>query len=111
MESPIDQRYRLKLINYYLEGYEEKHGKAVFFCPLCQSSRPKGKYAQKKGAMFWISKWNTWRFNCMKCLSMTSMYRYLQNINPDMAKQYQQERWIAGTTGKGHDCPNPSIHG
>ncbi len=107
MESLIDQRYRLRLIQYHLDGYEEKQGKVVFFCPLCQLQRPQGKYAQKKGGMFWIPQWNTWRFNCAKCLLMTSMYRYLAKVNPELARKYQKERYHSGTTGKGHDCPSP----
>jgi len=107
MESMIDQRYRLELIKHHLDGFEERSGKAVFFCPLCQYSRPQGKYIQKKGGMFWIPQWNAWRFNCAKCLPMTSMYRYLEKVNPDMARRYQRERCFSGTTGKGHDCPDP----
>jgi len=107
MESLIDKRYRLDLILYHLDGFEEKQGKAVFFCPLCQFSRPQGKYVQKKGGMFWCAQWNAWRFNCAKCLPMTSMYRYMEKVNPVMARRYQRERWIAGSTGKGHDCPSP----
>ena len=71
MESLIDQRYRLDLMRYHLDNCEERQGKTVFFCPLCQFNRPKGKYAQKKGGMFWYAQWNAWRFNCMKCLPMT----------------------------------------
>ena len=107
MESVIDERYRLDLIKYHLDGYEQKQGKSVFFCPLCQLSKPKGKYLQKKGAMFWISQWNAWRFNCKKCLPMTSMYLYLEKVNPEMARHYQRDRWHSGTTGWGHDCPSP----
>ena len=107
MESPIDQRYRLDLIQHYLEGYEEKPGKAVFYCPLCQLNRPRGKYVQKKGAMFWNEYFNAWRFNCKKCLPMTTMHRYLEQVNPEMARLYQRERYQSGTTGRGHDCRNP----
>jgi len=38
---------------------------------------------------------------------MTSMYRYLEKVNSELARRYQHERWIAGSAGKGHDCPNP----
>ena len=107
MDSVIDQRYRLDLIKYRLEEFEERPGKAVFYCPLCQFNRPRGKYVQKKGGMFWVSQWNAWRFNCKKCLSMTSMYRYLEMVNPDLARRYQHDRWQSGTTGWGHDCPTP----
>ena len=107
MESVIDQRYRLDLIKYHLDGFENKKGKLVFYCPLCQFSRPQGKYVQKKGGMFWCAQWNAWRFNCMKCLPMTLMYRFLEKVNPEMARRYQIERWHSGTTGWGHDCPRP----
>jgi len=103
----IDQRYRLELIRYHLDGFEEKKCKAVFFCPLCQFSRPQGRYVQKKGGMFWNPSHNAWRFNCMKCLPATTMYRYLMLVNPVMGRAYQRERWHSGTTGKGRDCPNP----
>lgn len=43
----------------------------------------------------------------MKCLPMTSMYRFLEKVNPEMARRYQIERWHSGTTGWGHDCPTP----
>jgi len=78
----IDQRYRLQLMQYYLDGIEEKGGKSVFYCPLCQCQRPAGKYVQKKGGMFWNRQWNAWRFNCVKCLPMTGMYQYLMKVNP-----------------------------
>jgi len=109
MESKIDERYRLDLIRYHLEGFEEKNGKSIFYCPLCQNDRSLGKYYQKKGGMFWNSVCNSWRFNCKKCLPMTTMYRYLMLVNPLMGRAYQRERWHSGTTGKGRDCPNPEV--
>lgn len=42
---------------------------------------------------------------------MTSMYRYMEKVNPVMASRYQRERWISGTAGKGHDCPMPKVQG
>ena len=110
MESVIDQRYCLDLIKYHLDGFENKKGKLTFYCPLCQVSRPKGKYVQKKGGMFWIPQWNAWWLNCVKCLPMTSMYRYLEKVNPELARKYQRDRWNSGTTGKGYDCPSPFIN-
>ena len=109
MEAIIDQRYRLDLIQYYLKGFEEKTGKSIFYCPLCQCNLPTGKYVQRKGGLFWNSKCNAWRFNCAKCLPATTMYRYLMLVNPPMGRAYQRERWHSGTTGKGRDCPNPEI--
>jgi hypothetical protein len=113
MESPIDERYRLTLIARYLQDYEESSVhkcKAKFFCPLCQGSRKSGRYYQKKGAYFWHQASNSWRFNCVKCHPAgMSMYSYLLKINAKLASEYQMERWHSGTTGKGHDCPNPNL--
>lgn len=111
MESLIDQRYRLDLIVKYLEGYEElpaAKSKAKFFCPLCQSSRKRDKYQQKKGACFWNSTCNSWRFNCVKCHPKgIGMFNYLSKLDSGLASAYQLERWHSGTTGWGHDCPSP----
>ena len=111
MESAIDQRYRLELISKRLEGFEEtpsKKSSAVFYCPLCQSQRNREKYHQKKGAYFWNAQSHSWRFNCVKCHPTgISMYNYLAMLDQEMARRYQMDRWQSGTTGKGHDCPNP----
>jgi len=48
MESLIDQRYRLDLIRYHLEGFEEKQGKAVFFCPLLPVIKTSRKICSKE---------------------------------------------------------------
>ena len=108
MESPIDERYRLMLLDLQLEGVEIKNGgsKYVFCCPMCQIGQNNGKYKNRKGCMFWVAKWNAWRFNCMRCLhNATTMYKFLLAVNPSMAREYQRERHHSGTTGKGHDCP------
>jgi hypothetical protein len=112
MESPIDERYRLEMSSYYLEGLEQKTGSMhVFYCPFCQCNRTKGKYHQKKGGMFWVKEWSSWRFNCKKCdHSHNTMYKFLLAVNPSMAHNYQTERYIARRSGKGTDCPNPPIH-
>jgi hypothetical protein len=109
MESMIDQRYRLDLIQYHLTGFEVKNGKSVFFCPLCQMDLTLKKNRQKRGGMFWNKRFNAWRFNCVKCLPATTMYQYLMRVNPLMGRAYQRDRWHSGTTGKGRDCPNPEI--
>jgi hypothetical protein len=73
MESMIDQRYRLELINRHLEGFEEtpsKKSSAVFYCPLCQGQRKIAKYHQKKGAYFWNAQSHSWRFNCISVIQL-----------------------------------------
>jgi hypothetical protein len=111
MESPIDQRYRLQVLQYYQDGLEFKGNKFIYYCPFCQVNRKHGKYYQKKGGMFWVEQWKAWRFNCMKCdHSYSTMYQFLQAINPSAARNYQWERYLAQRTGKGTDCPNPDFH-
>lgn len=109
MENPIDQRYRLDLIAYQLEGVESKDGgnKFTYYCPFCQVNRNPAKYANKKAAMIFYNKWNAWRFNCMGkgCLHSTTFYRFLSKLSPKQAENYQREREDYGLTGKGTDTP------
>jgi len=109
MESPIDERYRLDLISYQLEGVEAKNGgsKFIFYCPFCQISRVSGKSTNKKGGMFYVDDHRGWRFNCKRagCLSTTTFYRFLLKLNPLMAEKYQRDREASGLTGKGTDTP------
>jgi hypothetical protein len=48
MENMIDERYRLDLIKYHLDEVEEKSGKTIFFCPLCQFNRPEKQIHSKE---------------------------------------------------------------
>ena len=54
MESQIDERYRLKLLEYYLDNVKEMMlyggaGKWVFVCPFCGSlGRTEGKKLIKR---------------------------------------------------------------
>lgn len=115
MESPIDQKYR-RLLEIRLKGYEECLNQryiAKYFCPECQADNSKVKKKQKKGAIFWHPKSNSWRFYCVnnKCSINhgLSMYNFMDLVNQELARKYQLERWHSGTTGWGHDCPNPSV--
>ena len=36
-----------------------------------------------------------------------SLYNLLQKVNPDIAKNYQWDRWINKTAGKGFNTPEP----
>jgi hypothetical protein len=94
MPTPIDERYRLELIKHYFDQLEPRGvGKWVFHCPLCEANRPKNKYSQKKGGMFWIPKWKAWRFNCIRCSpSLVGIQAYLKQVNPMLAERYLQER-------------------
>ena len=109
MENPIDEKYRLDLIFYQLEGVESRNGgnKFIYYCPFCQANRNPNKYANKKAAMIFNSEWNAWRFNCRNwnCQPATTFYRFLLRLSPDQAKNYQREREAIGLTGRGTDTP------
>jgi hypothetical protein len=110
MESVIDERYRLLLLEHQVEGSEQriKDNKWVFCCPLCSPfAKTKAKSKEKKGTLLWNQERNSWVFCCHKCHICTTFYRFLMLVNPALGRQYQRERWHSGTTGKGHDCPYP----
>jgi hypothetical protein len=95
MPNPIDEKYRLELIRYYLAEIEDKGNDMwVFYCPLCQAGRSGNKYIQKKGGMFWRPQLNAWTFNCIKCEPYSMrIFKYLKLINPELARRYQKERY------------------
>lgn len=110
MESPIDERYRLMLLEYYLQNAEEREAgkKWIFSCPLCSPfARTEAKRREKKGAILWNAVQNSWLFNCKKCTDSTTFFRFLEKINPEIARKYQRDRWHSGTTGRGHNCGAP----
>ena len=112
-ESPIDQRYRLLLLNRYLKNAKEVPvacggSKWIFCCPFCSPlGRTEAKRNERKGVLLWNGIQNSWVFCCHRCGISTTFYRFLMLLNPQLAKTYQRERWHSGTTGKGHNCPDP----
>ena len=38
-----------------------------------------------------------------------SFVNLLKNLNPELGRQYVLDRYSAGTTGKGTNCPNPEV--
>ena len=110
MESPIDERYRLMLLEYYLQNAEEREAgkKWIFSCPLCSPfARTEAKRREKKGALLWNAVQNSWVFNCKKCTGGTTFSRFLEMVNPEMGGRYKRDRWHSGTVGKGHNCGAP----
>jgi hypothetical protein len=109
MESVIDERYRLLLIEHQVEGaeYKAKDNKWIFCCPLCSPyAKSKAKAKHKKGTLLWNAERSRWVFCCHRCGISTTFYRFLMLVNPQLGRQYQRDRWHAGTTGKGSDCPD-----
>jgi hypothetical protein len=117
-ESPIDERYRLMLLEHYLDGAIEAllpNGarKWQFICPFCASLSSKDyKKKQKKGSLLWDSRQHSWIFSCAKhksaeCMSTKNFVNLITALNPALGEAYRRERWHSGTTGKGHNCGFP----
>ena len=118
MESVVDERYRLLLLEYYLEGCQEKLGlygqrKLVFVCPFCGPlGRTEGKKKHRKGSLLWNAQQHSWVFSCAKkgslvCSTGKTLGNFIAALNPDLGEAYKRERWQSGTTGKGHNCSSP----
>ena len=118
MESPIDQRYRLLLIEHYLDSASEvlSYGgskKWKFICPFCGPlGRTEGKKSHKKAALLWNAQQHSWVFSCAKkgsvgCMNNKTFGNLISALNPALGEAYKQDRWHSGTTGKGHNCGAP----
>ena len=117
-EGLIDQRYRLMLLEHYLDGALEvpvSSGgtKWQFVCPFCGPLSSKDyKKRQKKGALLWNSAQHSWVFCCAKkssvsCMSSKTLGNLISALNPELGEAYKRDRWHSGTTGKGHNCAAP----
>ena len=117
-ESPIDERYRLRLFDYYLKDTRSalsSNGspKWQFICPFCGSITSKEyKKKHRKAALLWNSTQNSWLFSCARkksteCSSVMNFSNLISALNPALGEAYRQERYHSGTTGKGHNCRAP----
>jgi hypothetical protein len=117
-ESPIDERYRLMLLEHYLDGAIEaalpnSSRKWQFICPFCSPLASKDyKKRQKKAALLWNAVQNSWVFTCamkdsVDCMAGKTLANLVGALNPVLGEAYRRERWHSGTTGKGHNCGNP----
>ena len=118
-ESPIDERYRLLLLNRYLKNTKEVPvasggSKWVFCCPFCSSlARTEAKRNERKGALLWNDLQNSWVFFCARqgnaeCSGRgKTLEKFLSALDEELAEMYRMERWHSGTTGKGHNCRAP----
>ena len=118
MESPIDERYRLMLLEGQLRNPKESrsldgHSKWMFSCPFCGPlGKTDAKRNQRKAALLWNATQHSWVFycskkGCLKCMSGMTFSNFLSALHPALGEAYRQERWHSGTTGKGHNCRAP----
>ena len=84
-----------------------------FPCPFCAHLQCKDKHRRKRVGILLPHKDSfTYTFYCHRhgaeeCQSSRSFPNFLAMYNPTLFRQYQQERYHAGTTGKGHNCSTP----
>jgi len=118
METSIDQKYRLLLLEHYLTSAKEsilKSGakKWVFVCPFCGPlGRTEGMKKHLKGSLLWNVQQNSWVFYCVKkggadCMNSKTLGNLISALNPALGEAYKKDRWHSGTTGKGHNCGAP----
>ena len=118
MESQIDQRYRLLLLEHYLNDAKEgvlKNGdkKWVFICPFCGPlGRTEGRKKHLNGGLLWSAQQHSWVFSCAKngsvgCMNNKTFVNLISALNPALGEAYKRDRWHSGTTGKGHNCGVP----
>ena len=118
MESPIDQRYRLLLLEHYLDSACEAPSncgakKWKFICPFCGPlGRTEGKKTHKKAALLWNAQQHSWVFSCAKkgsvgCMNNKTFVNLISALNPALGEGYKRDRWHSGTTGRGHNCGAP----
>ena len=103
-ESPIDQRYRLLLLNRYLKNIKEVPvarggSKWVFCCPFYSSlGRTEAKRNERKGVLLWNATQNSWIFSCAKKGSPEcsgggkTLEKFLSALDDDLAEQYRIDR-------------------
>ena len=118
MESQIDERYRLLLLQHYLEDTRESKNydgktKFQFICPFCGPlGRTEGKKKHRKAALLWNQTQNSWVFYCAKknsneCFNSKTLSNFMDALNPALAEAYRRERYLMGSTGKGYNCRAP----
>jgi hypothetical protein len=119
MESMIDRRYRILLLEHYLACPEEKlltnaSSKWIFVCPFCgPMGRTEGKKKHRKGSLLWNAQQHSWVFSCAKkgaleCLHGKTLGNFISALNPALGELYRRERSQAGTAGKGHNISSKS---
>ena len=118
MESLIDERYRLMMLEHYLENPKQAMGsggssKWMFCCPFCGPlGRSESKRRERKAALLWNQAQHSWVFSCAKkgcveCMNGKTLGNLISALNPALGEAYRRERWHSGTTGKGHNCRAP----
>ncbi len=100
------------LLNYFGENFTitkgefvcgEFHPKPEFTCEFCGKGRKKNKYTP---ACFFPTEVG-YIYKCSNCQTSHHLYQFLKILNPEVALNYQVERWHKNLTGSSYNCPEP----
>ena len=87
--------------------------KFSFPCPFCSYTRQKNsKRSAKCAALFWVEKRGCYRFSCFNkgstvCADTLEYPRFLEELDSNLFREYQLQRFHEGTTGGRWNCPHP----
>jgi len=109
----LDQAYVHSLcLNYYGDTYVERvhrvlntpYVKPEFVCDLCGA----GNHKRGNRPAAFIPTQVGYVFTCLNCTSPAiSLYQYISKRNPQVAANYQFDRWVKKLSGSGFNCPDP----
>lgn len=83
-----------------LESY---YPKPEFSCDLCGAGNKK---KHNRPACFYPTEVG-YVYSCCNCRPSLTLYQYLLQKNPEVAKNYQFDRWVKKLAGQGFNCPQP----
>ena len=115
-ESNTDKKYRELIFQYSLGDIKESKNARVakyeFTCPFCSAHRKGSRRNSKCSALFLVENRGCFRFQCFNAGSYECKYpmefpQFLERLNLGLFREYQSERFNAGTTGGRWNCPHP----
>ena len=79
-------------------------------CPLCARDQKTDWKKKKQCAAFLFNPaYKTYIFTCSRCNKTMRFEKFIEKFDNALFKKYQWDRFIAGTTGKGHNLRHPQM--
>ena len=79
-------------------------------CPFCGSRQKRDWKKSRKCAVFLFHPaYKTYIFTCSRCRETMRFEKFIEKFDNALFKKYQWDRFIAGTTGKGHNLRHPQM--
>ncbi len=74
-----------------------------FKCELCSS----GNYKKGKTPACFYPTEVGYVYSCVVCEPSLTLFKFFEQVNPEIAQKYQWERWHKKLTGSCYNCPEP----